>query len=110
MMLSGIAMISVMVAFVADVLLSRRLYQAASRQQVSHLRRHFVVVGLGSFGIRVASMLKEAGHPVVVVERDEDNRYVSALTEQRIPVIAGDATPGRPSPPRVPNTPGPSRS
>ena len=92
MMLSGIAMISVMVAFVADVLLSRRLYQAASRQQVSHLRRHFVVVGLGSFGIRVASMLKEAGHPVVVVERDEDNRYVSALTEQRIPVIAGDAT------------------
>lgn len=92
MMLSGIAMISVMVAFVADVLLSRRLYQAANRQQVSHLRRHFVVVGLGSFGIRVAGMLKDAGHPVVVVERDEDNRYLSALVEHRIPVIAGDST------------------
>lgn len=92
MMLSGIAMISVMVAFVADVLLSRRLPQAASRQQIRHLREHFVVVGLGSFGIRVAGMLKDAGHPVAVIERDEDNRYLSAAAELRIPVITGDAT------------------
>lgn len=92
MMLSGIAMISVMVAFVADVLLSRRLPQAASRQQVSHLHHHVVVVGLGSFGIRVAGMLKDAGHAVAVVERDEDNRYLSAATEMHIPVIIGDAT------------------
>ncbi len=92
MMLSGIAMISVMVAFVADVLLSRRLPQAASRQQVSHLDRHIVVVGLGSFGIRVAGLLKDAGHAVAVIERDEDNRFLSAAAELHIPVIAGDAT------------------
>ena len=92
MMLSGIAMISVMVAFVADVLLSRRLPQAASRQQVSHLDRHFVIVGLGSFGIRVAGMLKDAGHAVAVIERDDDNRYRSAAAELDIPVIIGDAT------------------
>ncbi len=92
MMLSGIAMISVMVAFVADVLLSRRLPQAASRQQVSHLSRHIVIVGLGSFGIRVAGMLKDAGHAVAVIERDEDNRYRSAAAELDIPVIIGDAT------------------
>jgi Trk K+ transport system NAD-binding subunit len=92
MMLSGIAMISVMVAFVADVLLSRRLPQAASRQQVSHLHRHIVVVGLGSFGIRVATILKDAGHAVAVIERDEDNRYLSAAAELQVPVITGDAT------------------
>ena len=92
MMLSGIAIISIMVAFVADVLLSRRLSQAANRQRVSHLRRHFVVVGLGSFGIRVAGMLKDAGHAVVVIERDEDNRYLSSAAESQIPVIFGDAT------------------
>ena len=92
MMLSGIAMISVTVAFVADVLVSRRLPQAASRQQISHLHRHIVVVGLGSFGIRVAGMLKDAGHAVAVVECDEDNRYLSAAAELHIPVIIGDAT------------------
>lgn len=92
MMLSGIATISVIVAFVADVLLSRRLPQAASRQQIRHLRHHFVVVGLGSFGIRVAGMLIDAGHPVAVIERNEDNRYLSAAAEMHIPVIAGDAT------------------
>lgn len=64
MMLSGIALISVTVAFVADVLLSRRLPQAASRQQVSHLNQHIVIVGLGSFGIRVAGLLKDIGHAV----------------------------------------------
>ena len=92
MMLSGIAMISIVVAFVADVLLSRRLPQAASRQHVSHLRQHFVVVGLGSFGIRVAAMLKDAGHAVAVVERDENNRYLSQSADLHIPVILGDAT------------------
>lgn len=92
MMLSGIALISVNVAFIADVLLSRRLPQAANRQRVSHLRQHFVVVGLGSFGVRVATMLKDAGHAVTVVERNENNRYISATEELRIPVIVGDAT------------------
>lgn len=92
MMLSGIALISVNVAFIADVLLSRRLYEAANRQQVSHLRGHFVVVGLGSFGTRVAGLLKNAGHAVTIIERDEDNRYLSAAENMRIPVIIGDAT------------------
>lgn len=92
MMLSGIALISVTVAFVADVLLSRRLPQAASRQQVSHLSRHIVIVGLGSFGVRVAGMLKDLGQAVVVVERNEDNQYLSATSELHIPVIFGDAT------------------
>ena len=92
MMLSGIALISVTVAFVADVLLSRRLPQAASRQQVSHLNQHIVIVGLGSLGIRVAGLLKDIGHAVAVIERDEANPYLSTAAELHIPVIVGDAT------------------
>lgn len=92
MMLSGIALISVNVAFIADVLLSRRLSQAANRQRVRHLHGHIVVVGLGSFGIRVAGMLKDAGYAVTVVERNEANRYLSSTDEMNIPVIFGDAT------------------
>ncbi len=92
MMIGGLATTAIVVAFVADVLLSRRLSQTTSRQHVRHMKRHFVVVGLGSFGIRVASMLKEAGYSVVVIERDETNPYLPAAAEQRISVILGDAT------------------
>jgi Trk K+ transport system NAD-binding subunit len=92
MMFAGVATTAIVVAFVADVLLSRRFAQAASRQKVRHLHRHIVVVGLGSFGIRVAGMLKAAGHDVAVIERNEDNRYLSAATELGVPVIFGDAT------------------
>jgi Trk K+ transport system NAD-binding subunit len=92
LMLSGIGMISVTVAFITDVLLSRRLSQATSRRLVSHLRRHFIVVGLGSFGVRVASLLKETGQAVTVIERNEANRYISELEHLKIPVIVGDAT------------------
>lgn len=92
MMLGGLATTAIVVAFVADVLLSRRLSQATSRQRVSHLTRHFVVVGLGAFGIRVAGLLKDAGYPVAVIERNEDNRYLSTAAELNIPVILGDAT------------------
>jgi Trk K+ transport system NAD-binding subunit len=92
MMLSGIATNAILVAFIADVLLSRRMPQAASREKVSHLRDHIVVVGLGSFGVRVAAMLREAGHDVAVIELDEESRYLPAAAELGIPVIFGDAT------------------
>ena len=51
-----------------------------------------MVVGLGSFGIRVASMLKAANQQVAVIERNEDNRYLSGAKELDVPVIFGDAT------------------
>ena len=92
MMLGGLATTAIVVAFVADVLLSRRLPQEANRQQVRHLRGHYVVVGLGSFGIQVAVMLQNAGCSVVVIERDEGNRLLSQAEELGIRVIFGDAT------------------
>jgi Trk K+ transport system NAD-binding subunit len=92
MMLAGVGTTAIVVAFVADGLLSRRLSQSTGRQRVRHLNRHIVVVGLGSFGIRVAGILKAAGHDVAVIERAEDNRYTSMAAALDIPVIFGDAT------------------
>ncbi|MFN8072111.1 MAG: NAD-binding protein [Mycobacterium sp.] len=92
MMLGGVATTAIVVAFVADGLLSRRLSESSSRHFIRHIRGHFVVVGLGSFGIRVVSMLKEAGYSVVVIERNEHNRYLSQAAELHVPVIIGDAT------------------
>lgn len=92
MMLSGLATTAVVVSFVSDVLISRRLSKAASRQRVSHLHGHHVVVGLGSFGVQVIRRLRAAGCTVVAVERDENNRYLALMRELKVPVIFGDAT------------------
>ncbi|ORB51483.1 potassium transporter TrkA [Mycobacteroides saopaulense] len=92
LMFAGIATTAVVMAFVVDLLLSRRIAQNSGRRKVRDLSDHVVVVGVGSFGVRVASDLKAAGHDVVIIERSESNRYLSTVTELGIPVIFGDAT------------------
>ena len=84
---AGLTTTAILVAFIADLLLSRRFAQSAGRRQVRHLRDHIIVVGLGSFGVRVVSDLKAAGHDVAVIERSEDNRYLSVGRRTR---CAGD--------------------
>jgi Trk K+ transport system NAD-binding subunit len=59
---------------------------------VRHLRHHVIVVGLGSFGIRVVSDLVAAGYDVAVIERSDGNRYLSTAAQLNVPVIFGDAT------------------
>jgi voltage-gated potassium channel Kch len=92
LMFAGITTTAILVAFIADLLLSRRLGQSAGRRKVRDLHDHIIVVGLGSFGIRVAADLKAAGHDVAVVERSESNRYLSSAAQLDVPVIFGDAT------------------
>ena len=83
LMFAGVTTTAILVAFIADVLLSRRMAQSAGRRKVRHLRHHVIVVGLGSFGIRVVSDLKAAGYDVAVIERDEANRYLSTAAPTR---------------------------
>ncbi len=92
LMFSGVTTTALLVSFVADVLLSRRFVFASSRPRVRHLRNHIVVVGLSGLGIRVVQDLTAAGHDVAVIERDEDNRFLSAVRDLDVPVIFGDAT------------------
>ena len=92
LMFAGVTTTAILVAFIADVLLSRRFSYSAGRRKVRHLRNHIVVVGLGSFGIRVVSDLYAAGYDVAVIERDDDNRFLSTATDLDVPVIFGDST------------------
>ncbi|MFZ0835478.1 MAG: NAD-binding protein [Mycobacterium sp.] len=92
MMLAGVTTVAILVAFIADLLLTRRFAQTAGRRRVRHLRRHVIVVGLGSFGIRVVSDLKADGYEVAVIECNDDNRYLSAAAALDVPVVFGDAT------------------
>ncbi len=92
LMFGGVTTTAIVVAFVADLLLSRRLTQSAVRRQVRFLSGHVIIVGLGTFGIRVLSDLKSAGHDVVAIEQNPDNRFLSSAAELEVPVIIGDAT------------------
>jgi len=92
LMFAGVTSTAVLMAFVADLLLSRRIAQNAGLRKVRELEDHIIVVGLGSFGIRVVADLKAAGHDVVVIERSPDNRFLSSAAELDVPVIFGDAT------------------
>ncbi len=92
LMFSGAIVTAILVAFLADLLLSRRFVQTAGRRRARHLRDHVVVVGLGSVGIRVVSDLTAAGYDVLVIEQDENNRFLSTAVELDVPVIFGDPT------------------
>ncbi len=92
LMFAGVTTTAVVMAFVADLLLSRRIGRNAGRRKVRELNEHVIVVGLGSFGIRVVADLKAAGHDVVVIERSESNRYLATAAALDVPVIFGDAT------------------
>jgi Trk K+ transport system NAD-binding subunit len=92
LMFGGVIVTAILVAFIADMLLSRRFVHLAGARQARHMRDHVVVVGLGSTGIRIVSDLTAAGYDVVVIEHDENNRFLSAAAELDVPVIFGDST------------------
>ncbi|MBS4728284.1 NAD-binding protein [Mycobacterium sp. SM1] len=92
MMFAGVTTTALLVAFVADLLLSRRFVRSAGRRRVHHLHNHIIVVGLSPLGIRVVTELTTAGYDVAVIERDENNRFLESAAELDVPVIFGDAT------------------
>ena len=92
MMFSGVTTTALLVAFVADVLLSRRFVLGVARPRIRHLRNHIVVVGLSALAMRVVTDLTTAGYEVAVIEQNEENRFLSAARKLDVPVIFGDAT------------------
>ncbi len=92
LMAAGVTTIAMMMAFLSDMLISRRLNDSTGRRRVRGMSRHVVVIGLGAFGIRVASALVDAGKRVVIIERDRENRFLPEAQELKLPVIFGDAT------------------
>lgn len=92
LMLAGITTTAMLMAFLADMLISRRLNHGIGRRRARGAAGHMVVIGLGSFGIRVAASLVGTGHRVIVIERDAENRFLADAAELGVPVIFGDAT------------------
>jgi len=92
LMLAGAVIAALVYALLTNLLISQRLQESFGRGQVTELRGHVVVVGLGSVGVAVVDSVIAAGTPVVVVEMDEDNRYLAQARALGAKVVVGDAT------------------
>ena len=92
LIIAGTTFASLLFAFVTNALVSRRIEASLGRARVRGTAGHVILIGLGSVGMRVLEGLHEHGREVVVIERDEDNRYASQARLLGVRVIVGDAT------------------
>jgi Trk K+ transport system NAD-binding subunit len=89
---AGATLLTTVFALVTNVLVAFRIEQSLGRQQLVGLQGHVVVIGLGSVGIRVLEGLQAAGRDVVVVERNENNRFLNQARALGAPVLIADST------------------
>jgi Trk K+ transport system NAD-binding subunit len=95
LIVAGVTLSTVILALITNALVSRRIEQSLGQGSIRGMEGHVVLVGLGAVGLRVLAGLREQGRDVVVVERDESNRYVQHARGLGAPVVHGDATLGQ---------------
>jgi Trk K+ transport system NAD-binding subunit len=92
LMLVGALSVAVIYAFITNIIISRRLEKALGRGRAGTIRGHVVLCGLGKIGTATMEGLLRAGRQVVVIERDEHNRFLPVARDRGVPVVIGDAT------------------
>lgn len=92
LMIVGTMLVAVFFAMLTNLLISRRIEEALGRGRLTGLRGHVVVIGLGSVGAQVAERLVAEQARVVVVEQNQDNRYLAQMRALGVPVVIADAT------------------
>jgi Trk K+ transport system NAD-binding subunit len=92
LMIVGTMFVAIFFAMLTNLLVSRRIEEALGRERLTGLSGHVVVVGLGSVGARVAEGLVAEHARVVVVDEDQDNRYLAQMRALGVPVLIADAT------------------
>jgi Trk K+ transport system NAD-binding subunit len=88
----GATLLTTVFALITNLLVSWRIEQSLGRQHLVGMERHTVVIGLGSVGIRVLEGLQAQGRQVVVVERNENNRFLNQVRARGVPVLIADST------------------
>jgi Trk K+ transport system NAD-binding subunit len=88
----GVALVSTAFALFTNILVSRRIERSLGRRQVPGMAGHVVVIGLGAVGIAVVQGLIAEGQRVVVIERDDNNRFLAQARALGVPVVIADAT------------------
>src|SRR5512139_1508395 len=92
LMITGVSTSAVVLAYLTDLLISRRLEHSYGQRVAAGMSGHVVVIGLGNVGVEVMNDLKARGQDVVVIESDTDNRFLGQARALKVPVVFGDAT------------------
>ncbi|WIM99476.1 NAD-binding protein [Actinoplanes oblitus] len=92
LMILGACFAATFIALLTNVLVSIKIQEALGNRLLDRLTDHVVVVGIGSVGVRVVERLRATGTEVVVIESDENNRYLDEVRESGVPVLVADAT------------------
>lgn len=90
LILVGVASTSVLYAFVANFIITRRLAQTLGREQATELENHVIVCGIGAVGYEVVQNLHKLGRPVVAVEKNEQSAHGLDVARLGVPLIYGD--------------------
>ena len=92
MMVTGAVLVYTVIAFLTQLLVTRRLTQSLGRQRVTGMHDHLVVFGLGVLGRHVALDLQASGYQVVVVDAGTGQRFLPQMEAAGVPVLFGDPT------------------
>ncbi|HWF49569.1 MAG TPA: NAD-binding protein [Solirubrobacteraceae bacterium] len=92
LILAGTTLVTTIFALLTNTLVSRRIAQSLGQARIPGMRGHVVMVGLGAVGMEVLDGLLARGREVVVVERDESNRYLNQVRQRGVPLVLGDST------------------
>jgi Trk K+ transport system NAD-binding subunit len=95
LILAGTTLVTTIFALLTNALVTRRIAQSLGQARIPGMRGHIVMVGLGSVGMQVLDGLLARGREVVVVERDEGNRYLNQVRQRGVPLVLGDSTLGQ---------------
>ena len=95
LIIAGVTLTTTLFALLTNALVSRRLAQSLGHGRIPGMRGHVVLVGLGSVGMKVLEGLLAAGAEVVVIERMENNPYLTEARALQAPLVLGDATHAR---------------
>jgi len=95
LILAGTTLVTTIFALLTNTLVSRRIAQSLGQARIPGMSGHVVMVGLGSVGMEVLDGLLARGREVVVVERDETNRYLNQVRQRGVPLVLGDSTLGQ---------------
>ncbi|MEM6996317.1 MAG: NAD-binding protein [Myxococcota bacterium] len=88
-MVAGPAAMAAGFGILTDALLRHRLaFLKGTKRQP--MKDHIVLCGVGNVGVRVLEQCVALGEPVVAVERDEDQRFLSKVRSLGVPVVVGD--------------------
>jgi voltage-gated potassium channel Kch len=90
-MISAIAFVSVFFSLLIDRIVARRTQHFLGHHRHA-LDGHVVVCGLGRVGYHLVEQLRAEAYPVLVIEKDADNRFLPAVRDLGIPVMIADAT------------------